>query len=92
MYQIRGKKPEWLEVTTMLIFSQAKLTVCGEGLVRVEGKLEPYWSRISGFVRELGIRYITVRLRGGRPVFPRSVPPRTRKKFKTFLSVECTVR
>ena len=86
---MRGKKPEALEVKTMLILSQAKLAVGGVGLVRAEGKLEPYRSRISGFVREHGIRDITVRLRDGRMVFPKSVPPRIRKKLKTFLSVEC---
>jgi hypothetical protein len=76
----------------MLIFSQAKLSVCRQGRVRVEGKFEPYWSRISGFVRELGIRDITVRLRDGHPVFPKSIPRRTQKQFRTFLRVECPVR
>ena len=89
---MKGKKPESSEVKTMLIFSQAKLTVGGEGLVRVEGKLVPYRSRISRFVREHGIRDITVRLRDGRLVFPKSVAPRTRKKLKSFLSVECPIQ
>jgi hypothetical protein len=81
-----------LEAKTMLIFSQAKLTISEEGRVRAEGKLEPYWSRISGFVQEHGIRDITVRLRDGRLVFAKSVPVRTRKKLKAFLSAECPVR
>ena len=88
---MKGKTPESSEVKTMLILSQAKLTVGGEGLVRVEGKLMPYRSRISRFVREHGIRDITVRLRDGRLVFPKSVPTRTRKKLKSFLSVECPI-
>jgi hypothetical protein len=92
MYQMKVKKPEALEVKTMLIFSQAKLTIGGAGLVRVEGKLEPYRSRISGFVGEHGIRDITVWLRDGRFVFPKSVPPHTRKKLKNFLSAECPVQ
>ncbi len=89
---MKGKKPESLEVTKVLILSQAKLTVYRDGLVRVEGKLEPYRSRITRYVREHGIRDITVRLRDGRLVFPRSVSPRTRKKLKTFLSLECPVQ
>ena len=76
----------------MLIISQAKLTISEEGLVRAEGKLEPYRSRISRYVQEHGIRDITVRLRDGRLVFARSVPLRTRKKLKAFLSIECPVR
>lgn len=76
----------------MLIFSQAKLTIGGEGLVRVEGELVPYRSRISRFVREHGIRDITVRLRDGRLLFPKNVAPRTRKKLKSFLSAECPIQ
>jgi len=76
----------------MLMLSEAKLTVGAGGTVRVEGKLAPYWSRISGFVREHGISELTVRLRDGQLVFPKSTPPRIRAKLKTFLSVECPVR
>ena len=75
----------------MLILSEAKLTVGSGGDVRVEGKFGPYWSRISAFVRTNGIRGITVRLRDGQLVFPRSIPSHTRRKLVSFLSLECPI-
>lgn len=76
----------------MLILSQAKVTVDGNGEIAVEGMLTPHRARIVAFLRDLGLRGMTIRYRGGRYLFSRSIDAGTQQRLRNFLVNECPVR
>ncbi len=73
----------------MLLLSKARIRIDRRGRVTVEGLLKPYETRIRQFIGELGLRGATVRYRGGRYRFSRSIGPSLRQRLRNFLHNEC---
>ncbi|MDB6017318.1 MAG: hypothetical protein JWR19_1807 [Pedosphaera sp.] len=71
------------------LFPDSKIRVSSTGEVRIIGTLAPYRSRIAYFIKELGLRQVTIRYRSKRFYFPRSIDSGTQQRLRNFFAAEC---
>lgn len=69
----------------MLILSEGIIRIDGKGNITMEGIKRVYEREVERFLRELMLRKVTIRYRGGRLLFTRNVDPSTQQKIRNFL-------
>ena len=73
----------------MIFLSRPELKVDRKGNVRIGPRLARHAAKLDDFLREIGERGFSVRLRDGRYHFSGTVSARSEQKIRNFLVNEC---
>jgi hypothetical protein len=73
------------------LFPDSKIIISQSGEVRITGMLAPYRVRIAWFIKELGLKGITIRYGSKRFYFPKAVDEGTQQRLRNFFSAEVPI-